>query len=229
MYKLKLLFVVLCFSFIFQSCHSQQFDLEKLLLPVQQTELKQLDLSPSGAGIGSETVQYSSYFSDAVDDKKMSISFGGIKIESAPASDSFTQSMLRLYGKNKGSIEGFTLNIGNSESFGKVLKYLLNNKNKFKLVFDNGKDNEERARVFINEANKTTYLVLSRSNNGQKIGYVEGINSQEKPLLTSRLGGAFGYYKDYLEYRTHKSAGFSYLDFLKETDNAIYKENNNLH
>lgn len=71
MYKLKLLFVVLCFSFIFQSCHSQQFDLEKLLLPVQQTELKQLDLSPSGAGIGTETIQYSSYFSDAVDDKKL--------------------------------------------------------------------------------------------------------------------------------------------------------------
>lgn len=57
---------------------------------------------------------------------------------------------------------------------------------------------------------------------------LEAISAQETPLLTSRLGGVFQYYNDYLEYRKNKAANFSYLDFLRETDNQFYKENNNL-
>ncbi|UHO39245.1 hypothetical protein H5J24_03735 [Chryseobacterium capnotolerans] len=63
---------------------------------------------------------------------------------------------------------------------------------------------------------------------GKKVGYLEAISAKETPLLTSRLGGVFQYYNDYLEYRKNKAANFSYLDFLRETDNQFYKENNNL-
>ena len=197
---------------------------------MKQSDLQKLKLTTSGAGVGTETVQYSSYFSDETDDGKIPLSFGGLEIKSAPPSEYHIQSIIRFYGKNKGHFEGFTLHIEDSESLQRVLKYLLNKKDKFKLVFDDGKDNEERARVFICEQNKMTYLVLSRINNkGKKIGYVEGISTNETPLLSSRLGGAFGYYKDYLEYRRHKPANFSYQDFLKETDNEFYKQNTNLH
>ncbi|MDR2275052.1 MAG: hypothetical protein LBF27_29350 [Sphingobacterium sp.] len=224
------LVVFICALFLFQSCQSQSLDFEKLVLPVKQTELKQLGLVSSGAGVGTQEVQYTNYSSDAVDAGKIAISFGGIKIETDNNSDDYTSGPLRMYGKNNGdSFEGYQLNISKPANFSEVLSYFLNKKDKFKLAFDNGKDTGERARVFISDQNKTTYLVLSRSNgNGEKKGYIDAISSEETPLLTSRLGGAFGYYAEYLEYRKHKSANFTYQDFLKELDNEIYNENNNL-
>ncbi|RXM51446.1 MULTISPECIES: hypothetical protein [unclassified Chryseobacterium] len=109
------------------------------------------------------------------------------------------------------------------------MNYLLTKKEKFKLVFDNGKDTVDRARVFTGKQNNITYLVLSMLNEkGKKVGYLEAISAKETPLLTSRLGGVFQYYNDYLQYRKDKAANFSYLDFIKETDDQFYKENNNL-
>lgn len=230
MHKLKFLFLTLSFSFLFQSCQSQGFDLEKTMLPIKQTELKTLGLKSYGTGVGTQAVQYSIYKADVVNDGKLPISFGGIKIEDAPDSKYYTPGMLSFYGKNEGSnCEGFKLNLENPDNFQKVLDHLLNKKDKFKLVFDNGRDNVERARVFSGKQNDITYLVLSMMNEkGKKVGYVEAISNQEPPLLTSRLGGVFQYYNDYLQYRKNKAANFSYLDFIKETDDKFYKENNHL-
>lgn len=229
--KLKSFFLIVSMTFLFQSYQGQQFDLEKLILPVKQKELKKFNLSASDAGVGTQAAQYSSYLSHAIDDGKLSLNFAKIEIEKAPDTDSFTQSMIRFYGKGKeNNLDGFTLTIENEESFQKVLNYLLIKKEKFNLVFDDGKENEERARVFNCYQNNTIYLVLSRFNSkGKKVGYIDAIAAHETYLLTSRLGGAFGYYKEYLEYRKRKPANFSYLDFLKETDDELYKQNNNLH
>lgn len=231
MHKLKFFFLIISMSFLFQSYQAQQFDLEKLVLPVKQRELKKFDLTALGAGVGTEIAQYSTYISNAVDDGKLLLNFAKIDIEKAPNTDSFTQSMIRFYGKSKkDSIEGFTLTFEDEESFQKVLNYLLIKKNKFNLVFDDGKENEERARVFNCYQNSTRYLVLSRFNSkGQKVGYIDAISAQDIFLLKSRLDGPFGYYKEYLEYSKRKPANFSYLDFLKETDDELYKQNNNLH
>lgn len=230
MHKLKFLFLILSFSFLFQSCQSQGFDLEKILLPVKQEELKTLGLKSYGTGVGTQAVQYSIYKADVVNDGKLPVNFGGIKIEEAPDSEYFTPGMLSFYGKNQGSsYEGFKLNLENPANFQKILDYLLNKKDKFKLVFDNGKDTVDRARVFSGKQNNITYLVLSMLNEkGEKVGYLEAISVKEIPLLTSRLGGAFQYYNDYLEYRKNKTDNFSYLDFLRETDSQFYKKNNNL-
>lgn len=230
MYKLKFLFLILNFSFLFQSCQSQGFDLEKMQLPVKQTELKTLGLKSYGTGVGTEAVQYSIYKADVVNDGKLPVNFGGIKIEDAPESEYYTPGMLSFYGKNEGSnCEGFKLNLENPENFQAVLNYLLTKKDKFKLVFDNGKDTVDRARVFTGKQNNITYLVLSMLNEkGKKVGYLEAVSAKETPLLTSRLGGVFQYYNDYLQYRKDKAANFSYLDFIKETDDQFYKENNNL-
>ncbi|ROS19594.1 hypothetical protein EDF65_0286 [Chryseobacterium nakagawai] len=230
MHQLRFFFLIASFSFLFQSCQSQGFDLEKIMLPVKQTELKTLDLNSYGAGVGTEAVQYSIYKADAANDGKLPVYFGGIRIEDAPDSEYYTPGMLSFYGKDNGTqFEGFKLTLENPDNFQKILDYLLNKKDKFKLVFDNGKDNVERARVFSGKQNNITYLVLSMVNEkGKKVGYVEAISTKEIPLLTSRLGGVFQYYNDYLEYRKNKAANFSYLDFIKETDDRFYKENNNL-
>ncbi|WP_347217789.1 hypothetical protein [Chryseobacterium sp.] len=230
MHQLKSLFLIVSFSFLFQSCQSQGFDVEKIVLPAKQADLKTLGLKMSGTGVGTEIVQYSIYKSDLVDDGKLPINFGGIRIEDAPDSEYYTPGILSFYGKDNGTqFEGFKLTLENPDNFQKMLDYLLNKKDKFKLVFDNGKDTVERARVFSGKQNNITYLVLSMVNEkGKKVGYVEAISAKETPLLTSRLGGVFQYYNDYLEYRKNKAANFSYLDFLRETESKFYKENNNL-
>jgi hypothetical protein len=46
--------------------------------------------------------------------------------------------------------------------------------------------------------------------------------------LSSRTGGAFGYYREFLEYKKRKPANFSYLDFLRERDSEVYNKENNL-
>lgn len=230
MNPLRILFSVVSLLFLFQSCQSQDFDLEKIMLPVKQTDLKTLSLKSYGTAVGTETVQYSIYNADVVNDGKLPVYFGGIKIEGAPDSESFTPGILSFYGKDQGtSYDGFKLNLENPANFQKILNYLLNKKDKFKLVFDHGKDTVDRARVFSGKQNGITYLFLSMLNEkGQKVGYLEAISAKEIPLLTSRLGGVFQYYNDYLEYRKNKAANFNYLDFLRETDSQIYKENNNL-
>lgn len=230
MHKLRVFFAILSVSFLFQSCQSQGFDLEKMMLPIKQTELKTLGLKSYGTGVGTEAVQYSIYKADVVNDGKLPVHFGGITIEEAPDSEYFTPGMLSFYGKDQGrSYEGFKLNLENPANFQKILDYLLTKKDKFKLTYDNGKDTVDRARVFTGKQNGITYLVLSMLNEkGKKVGYLEAISAKETPLLTSRLGGVFQYYNDYLEYRKNKAANFTYLDFLRETDNQFYKKNNNL-
>lgn len=223
--------ILMGFFFLFLSCQSQGLDLEKIILPVNRTELKQLGLTPTGAGVGTEAVQYTNYSSDIVEDGKQTLDFAKIKIEDSEDSESYTEGVLRMYGKNgSDKFEGYRLNITDPVNLSELVNYFLSHKDRFKLVFDNGKDDSERARVIISEQNKTTYLVLSTNTGEGKIkGYMDAISSQEIPLLNSRLQrGAFGYYSEYLEYRKHKSAGFGYLDFLKELNNQIYYENNNL-
>lgn len=73
--------------------------------------------------------------------------------------------------------------MGSPENFDAVIGYLLKNKNTFRLVFDNGNEKTERARVFISEQHQTTYLLLSLQRKGGKAGYLEAISSQEQPLL----------------------------------------------
>jgi len=213
----------MCITLLFQSCQGQVLDLEKLNLPIKGDQLKGLELSSSGTGIGTKEVQYVSYISDHA---KM-ISFGGIGIKQP---NTGTEPLVRFYSKDAGnSFQGYTLNILNPDAFEKTLAYLLKNKTSFKLVFDDGKDNEERARVFISTKEGTTYLLLSRLNSqGKKTGYIDGISKTETALLLSRLGGAFAYYEAFLEYRKHKSANFNYLDFLRETNNDLYRKSNNL-
>lgn len=219
-------FILLIASLIFfQSYNGQNLDLEKLILPADPLELKNLDLANSGAGIGDESVQYSSYFTDDV----QFLNFAGIPIKNEMNTNTYSGSVIRFYNKNDAeSFQGYTLNIKNPESFAKILGYFLAHKNKFKLVYDNGKDHEERARIFNCQENKTVYLVLSIYNNGKASGYIDAVNDQEISLLNSRLGGTFGYYKEYLNYRKRKSTDSSYLDFIKEPGNDLYKESNNL-
>jgi hypothetical protein len=124
--------------------------------------------------------------------------------------------------------QGYTLKIFSTDAFEKVLDYLIKNKSQFKLVFEDGEDNEEKARIFISNTNSTTYLLLSINGEGKKTGYIDGVNDGEAALLSSRLGGSFGYYELFLEYKKHKSGNFSYLDFLRETNNDLYKKSNNL-
>lgn len=219
-------FILLIASLIFfQSYNGQNLDLEKLILPADPLELKNLDLANSGAGIGDESVQYSSYFTDDV----QFLNFAGIPIKNEMNTNTYSGSVIRFYNKNDAeSFQGYTLNIKNPESFAKILDYFLAHKNKFKLVYDNGKDHEERARIFNCQENKTVYLVLSIYNNGKASGYIDAVNDQEISLLNSRLGGTFGYYKEYLNYRKRKSTDSSYLDFIKEPGNDLYKESNNL-
>lgn len=220
----KLNFILLiCIFFLFPSCKGQNPDLEKLPLPVKIDELKTLELSNSGAGTGTQQVQYTSY----VPDTDQSISFGGIEI---PKSKAGFQSTIYLYSKDEGkSFQGYTLNLFTSDSFEKILKYLSGNKSKFRLVFDNGKDSEERARVFISAQEGITYLLLSRPDNeGRKHGYLDKISKNEEALLSARTGGAFGYYGEFLEYKKNKPAHFTYLDFLRERNSEIYNKENNL-
>lgn len=219
-------FILLIASLIFfQSYNGQNLDLEKLILPADPLELKNLDLANSGAGIGDESVQYSSYFTDDV----QFLNFAGIPIKNEMNTNTYSGSVIRFYNKNDAeSFQGYTLNIKNPDSFAKILDYFLAHKNKFKLVYDNGKDHEERARIFNCQENKTVYLVLSIYNNGKASGYIDAVNDQEISLLNSRLGGTFGYYKEYLNYRKRKSTDSSYLDFIKEPGNDLYKESNNL-
>lgn len=222
MKKLNFVFLM-CIPFLFQSCQGQNLDLEKLSMPIKKDELKTLKLSNSGAGIGTQEVQYTSYVPDA----DQSISFGGVVV---PKSASSSESLVRFFSKNEGtSFQGYTLNIFNPDAFAKVLDHLLKNKSQFKLVFDDGKDTEERARVFISSTNGATYLLLSRINGeGKKTGYIDGITKDEAALLSSRTGGSFGYYGEFLEYKKHKSGNLSYTDFLRETNNDLYKQSNNL-
>lgn len=227
--KKSILIVSICMLFMFQSCQSQSFDLEKVKLPVKQADLKELGLASTAAGVGTEEVQYTTYSSAAAAEGKMAISFGKIKIKLAENSESFTQGPLYMYAKNNGdSFEGYQINVGDSNNLSELIQHFLTNKDTYKLVYDQGKDTGERARIFLNDQNKTNYLVLSIDNDGKKSGYVEAISYQEAPLLSARLGGAFGYYAEYLVYKKNKPASFSYLDFLKELDNEIYNENNNL-
>ena len=217
------LICLMCIPLVFQSCHDRHLDLEKLSLPVKNDELKILSLSNSGAGIGTREVQYTSYVPDA----KKSINFSDVVI---PESNSSSEPLARFYSSNEGkTFQGYTLNLFNPNAFQKVLDYLVENKSEFKLVFDDGKDGDERARVFISKTNGTTYLLLSTLNGeGKKIGYIDGVSDGEASLLSSRIGGSFGYYQAFLEYKKHKSGDFSYLDFLRETNNDLYKKSNNL-
>lgn len=210
---------------LFQSYNGQNLDLEKLMLPADPLELKRVDLTNSGAGIGDESVQYSSYFTDDA----QFLSFAGIPVKNEVNTHTYSGSVIRFYNKNGvESFQGYTLTLKNPESFKKITDYFLAHKNKFKLVYDNGKDHEERARIFNCQENKTIYLVLSIYNNGKTSGYIDAVSDQEISLLNSRLGGTFGYYKEYLNYRKRKSTDSSYLDFIKEPGNDLYKESNNL-
>lgn len=213
----------MCIPFLLQSCQGQNLDLEKLSLPIKSDDLKTLKLSNSGAGIGTKEVQYTSFVPDA----DQPISFGGAVI---PKSASSSETLVRFFSKDEGkNFQGYTLNIANSDSFGKVLDYLLKNKDKFKLVFDNGKDTEERARAFVSNKDGVTYLLLSTlDDEGKKSGYIDGISKNEEALLSSRTGGAFGYYGEFIEYKKSKPANFSYLDFLKESNSETYNKKNNL-
>jgi hypothetical protein len=213
----------MCIPLLFHSCQGQVLDIEKLSLPIKNDKLKDLKLSNSGVGIGTKEVQYTSYVSDNAN----MIYFGGVGIQKPSSS---AESLVRFYTKNEGnSFQGYTLNIANSDSFEKVLAYLLKNKTSFKLVFDDGKDSEERARIFISNKDEVTYLLLSRLNSeGKKAGYIDGVSNDEEALLSSRLGGSFGYYEAFLEYKKHKSANLNYLDFLRETNNELYRKSNNL-
>jgi len=197
--------------------------LGKVSLPIKSDELKILDLSNSGAGIGTREMQYTSYVPNA----KKSISFGGILI---PESNSSSESLVRFYSSNNGkTFQGYTLNLFNPDAFKKVLDYLIKNKSQFNLVFDDGKDSDERARVFISKTNGIIYLLLSMSNSeSKKTGYIDGVGDGETALLSSRIGGSFGYYEAFLDYKKQKAASFSYLDFLRETNNELYKNSNNL-
>ena len=222
MRKLNFIFLM-GISFLIQSCQGQILDIKELSLPIKGDKLKDLKLSNSGAGIGTKEVQYTSYVPDA----DQPISFGGVRISKSETS---SQSMIYFYSKNEGSsFQGYTINLFTANSFEKVLKYLLENKSEFKLVFDDGKENEERARVFSSNKDGITYLLLSTANSeGKKSGYIDGVGKDEEALLSSRLGGAFGYYEAFLEYKKHKSAGFTYMDFLRETNSELYIKSNNL-
>lgn len=160
MYKLKYLFFILSVSFLFQPCQSQGFDLEKITLAAKQVDLKILGLKSYGTGMGNQAVQYSIYKSDDVDDGKLLINFTGIKIEDAPDSEYYTSGILSFYGKDKGTqLEGFKLTLENPDNFQKVLDHLLNNKDKFKLVFNNGKNKVANFSYldFLKEANDKFY------------------------------------------------------------------------
>ncbi|QXU41148.1 hypothetical protein [Pedobacter sp. D749] len=93
MKKLNFIFLI-CSPFLFQSCQGQNLDLEKLSLPIKGDDLKTLKLSSSGAGIGTQEVQYTSYVPDA--DK--SIGFGDVV---APKSASSSESLVRFFSKKK--------------------------------------------------------------------------------------------------------------------------------
>jgi hypothetical protein len=216
------IFFLLCVATLLQPCHSKSIEIGKSL-PLESRALNNFRLSSSGAGIGTQEVQYTCY----VVEKNSAAVFGGIEI---PIVDSAASSPTCFYSKNGGtSLQGYTLSLPNPDVFAKILKYLLEDKNKFKLVFDDGKDSEERARIFVSNIDGATYLLLSRVNQkGKKSGYIDGISKDESALLSSRLGGAFGYYEQFLEYKKHRPAGFGYLDFLRETNSEIYKKDNNL-
>ena len=211
-----------CVAVLFQPCQAKSIEIEKSL-PIASRELNDLNLSNSGAGIGTREVQYGCY----VAEKNSAVTFGGIEI---PITDAAASSPTCFYSKNGGAaLQGYTLSLPNPDLFAKILKYLLESRTKFKLVFDDGKDSEERARVFLSNIDGVTYLLLSRVNGqGKKSGYIDGISKDESALLSSRLGGAFGYYEQFLEYKKHRPAGFGYFDFLRETNNEMYKKDNNL-
>jgi hypothetical protein len=204
---------------ISQSCQGQILDVAEIDFPVKGDRLKDLNLSSSGAGIGTKEIQYTSY----TPDNEYIISFGGAKIQK-------TNSMIRFFTSNEGnSFQGCTLNISDPGSFGKILAFLLKNSHRFRLVFDDGKDSGERARVFISDKDGTNYLLLSGLNSeSKKTGYIDVVSKDEEALLSSRLGGAFGYYKAFLDYKKNKPAGFKYVDFLRETNNELYKKSNNI-
>lgn len=220
----KLAFILLaCIPLLFQPSQAQTIELDKLSLPIESRELADLKLSNSGVGIGTKEVQYTCHRPD----DRGAVGFGGIEI---PVSDSNAQSATCFYSRNGTSdFQGYTLNLSHPDRFAKILKYLLGEKSKFKLVFDDGKDSEERARVFVSNSNGATYLLLSIANGqGKKSGYMDGVAKGEQALLSSRLGGSFGYYEAFLEFKKHKSPGFGYLEFLRETDSELYKKDNNL-
>lgn len=205
---------ILLLNTITQSCHSQNFDLSDLVLPVTESsvasKIKLEDRRFQTIGLN----EYTSL-------EKSALNFGGKSlygsIDNSPNS-SYLANGVRFYiDKKTNQIEAYLLQIRTTAETSKLEKSL---EARFGKTFYYYKDEDMNFRIWEYKGN-TYFLEVNSTTiyNGKHTISSDlcVVNNKSTGFYNYYLAGGFGYYKDYLNAkRKSKKKVYSYNDFLND-------------
>ena len=205
---------VLLLNLMIQACHSQNFDLENLKLPVAASTITSKFEVSDDKFMSGGLSEYSSL------DKNV-LYFGGKSlsgsIDNSPTTSYLANGVKFYIDKNANMIQAYRLGIKTTAETEKLVKAL---ETKLGKTFYYYKDPEMSFRIW--ELNGITYFLEVNSTtvyNGEHTVssdlYV--VNNKAETFNNYMMAGGFGYYADYLNAKKKSTKKvYTYNDFLNE-------------
>lgn len=205
---------VLLLNLVIQSCHSQNFDLASVTLPVSESSMtSKIKMEDDKFQIGN-LHQYTSL-------DKNALYFSGKSLEGSIDNSptiAYLANGIRFYiDKKTNLVEAYHLGIKTTEETSKLEKAL---ETKFGKTFYYYKDKDMNFRIweykgntYFLEVNSTT--VYSGNHTISSDLYV--VNNKCTEFYNYYMAGGFGYYKDYISAKNKSTKkNYSYNDFLND-------------
>jgi hypothetical protein len=205
---------VLLLNLVIQSCHSQNFDLATLKLPVAGNRVT------SKIKLEDQKFQVAD-LNEYISLEKEALYFSGKSLYGSignnPAT-SYLANGVRFYvDKKTGQVEAYRLGIKTTAETSKLEKAL---EEKFGKTFYYYKDKDMNFRIW--EYHGNTYFLEVNSTtvyNGEHTvsGDLFVVNNKCEAFLNYCMAGGFGYYQDYLRAKNKSDkTDYTYNDFLNE-------------
>ena len=205
---------ILLMTILTQSCHSQNFDLSTIVLPVSESsitsKIKLEDQNFQTAGLN----EYISLEKDALYFEGKSL-YGSI--DNSPGTSYLANGVKFYVDKKTKQIEAYRLNIKTTEETSKLEKAL---EAKFGKTFYYYKDDDMNFKIWEYKGN-TYFLEVNSTTvyNGEHTtsGDLCVINNKHTAFYNYYMAGGFGYYQDYLRAKKKSNKKvYTYNDFLNE-------------
>ncbi|MBE9602279.1 hypothetical protein [Pedobacter sp. MC2016-24] len=205
---------ILLLNLLIQACHSQNFDLATLKLPVAESSItSKIKLDDQKFQVGNLN-EYISLEKDALYFSGKSL-YGSI--DNSP-NTSYMANGVRFYiDKKTNQVEAYRLGIKTTAETSKLEKGL---EEKFGKTFYYYKDPDMNFRIW--EYNGNTYFLEVNSTtvyNGEHTTSSDlfVVNNKCEAFLNYCMAGGFGYYQDYLNAKKKSNKKqYTYNDFLNE-------------
>ncbi|TDO21294.1 hypothetical protein [Pedobacter duraquae] len=211
--SLKIAGIVLL-NLIIQSCHSQNFDLATLKLPVPESSITSKFKLEDDKFLVANLSQYSSL-------EKEALYFGGKSlygsIDNSPTTSYLANGVKFFIDQKTKQIEAYRLGIKTTAETEKLVKVL---EAKLGKTFYYYKDPDMSFRIW--ELNGITYFLEVNSTtvyNGEHTvsSDLHVVNNKAETFYNYIMAGGFGYYADYLNAKKKSTKKvYTYNDFLNE-------------